>query len=286
MALRINGEVVSDARFHRAFLQVSGGLSPDAVLQNDPSTFRAMQREAERNVLELTVMLQMAKSAGLSVSDAEIEQERRKLWGSDSYLVCGAGIRADRHDALLCRKFEALLVRHVPRPGKAEVEAVYRQRLQEYAQPERVHAVQIFLPAEKDVEREAARLALHDALHQLQEGKPFPRIMARASGSVTTDLGWVTAGDLVPELETPLFVMKAGEVSPVIETIFGLHLLKVIDRHAPRIQPFSEVKDALARHLLEERRNAVRSREVWTAMQQARIEDVEGALAEPLGASS
>lgn len=72
------------------------------------------------------------------------------------------------------------------------------------------------------------------------------------SGSNGGDLGWMTRGvNLEPRFETALFNLQVGEVSKVIRTAFGMHIVKVLEEEPP--QPYAEQRDLLRRIYRNER---------------------------------
>ncbi|MFL5786021.1 MAG: peptidylprolyl isomerase, partial [Bacteriovoracaceae bacterium] len=65
------------------------------------------------------------------------------------------------------------------------------------------------------------------------------------------DLGWFSAGRMVPEFEKVAFTMKPGEISQPVKTQFGYHIIYVQDKHAAESKPQESVKEELARMLLQ-----------------------------------
>jgi peptidyl-prolyl cis-trans isomerase SurA len=94
--------------------------------------------------------------------------------------------------------------------------------------------------------RDVAIARAESLLVEIRKGGDFEQIAKRESMDQATketggDLGWNRRGVMVPEFDRMMFALNPGQVSPVIETVFGFHIIKV-----DRVQP-AEVK---ARHIL------------------------------------
>jgi len=59
------------------------------------------------------------------------------------------------------------------------------------------------------------------------------------------DLDWVVKGQMVPEFEAAAFALKPNEISGVITTQFGYHIIQCLGKEPPRVKPFEEVKAGL-----------------------------------------
>lgn len=99
-------------------------------------------------------------------------------------------------------------------------------------------------------ETEGAVSKANSILEELKSGKPFSDMAKTHSqdpGSATKggELGFFGRGKMVKEFEDAAFAMKIGELSGVIKTQFGYHILKVTGRKEPEKQPFSQVRDTL-----------------------------------------
>lgn len=96
------------------------------------------------------------------------------------------------------------------------------------------------------------------ALAEIRSGTPFENIAAGASVDQTAaqggDLGYMRRGEMVHELEEAAFSLKVGEVSDVIASSYGYHLIKVLDRHPGAGQPSFESKQAAVMNFLTSQR--------------------------------
>jgi len=94
-------------------------------------------------------------------------------------------------------------------------------------------------------------------LQELREGKDFAelaKVKSQDPGSAGKggDLGAIRRGMTVPEFEEEAFRLKEGELSPVIRTQYGYHIIKA-GAHAAVVQPFDEVKDRIRQSLLQQK---------------------------------
>jgi peptidyl-prolyl cis-trans isomerase C len=276
MGLRINGEVASDERFYREFLRVSGGRTPQQMQQVSPEEFAEVQQAAERNVIRAVLLCQLARREGIAVTAEETEQERRAAWGSAANQSCGVGVHEDMAESALCSKAERHLTRHVPRPGRQEVESFYRSRPSLFMLPERWLVSHIVRLAESESERVAAREVLERAAEDLRRGKAFSAVADRYSDCRGNggSLGWIERGSMVEEFEAAVFALEKRKASAVFETPFGLHIGLLADHKPSGLQPLEDVRTELARRMFEDRRRALVEQSLMGMYRDAQIETV------------
>lgn len=104
----------------------------------------------------------------------------------------------------------------------------------------------VYMPQVNEVERQKAILQLTQVRQDITEnGKSFEEMAARysqdGSGRMGGDLGWAKRGKFVPEFEAAAYKLEKGEVSPIVETEFGFHIIQLIERRGNSIH---------ARHIL------------------------------------
>jgi len=128
---------------------------------------------------------------------------------------------------------------------------------------------------------------------QLDNGAEFGDMAREYSDDTGTsvdggDLGFITEGQMVEEFENAAFSMDVGEVSGIIETQFGYHILKVFDREEGRIQEYDEVKDDLSVYLSDLKKAEKWEEFILELIDNAEIEylsEAEGTLNSPIGST-
>ncbi len=156
---------------------------------------------------------------------------------------------------------------------EAQLRAAYNARRAEFQTPERVQVRHILLKTtdKSPAEVEKIRAKAEDILKQLKNGANFAELAKKYSedpGSAQKggDLGWVVRGQTVKNFENTAFSLKPKELSGVITTEYGFHILQVLDKQEAHTQPFEEVKDQIAADL---KKQTVFDR-MQTAIEQAR----------------
>lgn len=134
-----------------------------------------------------------------------------------------------------------------------QLRQMYAQQQDRFRTPERVRARHILI---KTVDRPASDIPAlqkkaEDLLKQLKGGADFAELAKKNSedpGSAVKggDLDWITRGQTVPEFEQAAFSLKPRELSGVIKTQYGFHIIQVLEREQARLKPFEEVRQELS----------------------------------------
>lgn len=255
---------------------MGGATSPvqDAVSQH---RLEMLQHMAEQRVIHRVLLRQMALQEGFQISDAEVEAERRRRWGSSSNAICGTGVLQSFRTELLIARMCEKLTKHVPRPTRMEVDRFYRSHPEKFYQPERVHAAHIICNVDRPEDPKAeseARATLEAAETELAAGKPFAKVANRYSDcrGAGGSLGWIARGQMVDEFDNIVFALKRGERSPIFQTVFGLHIATVLEKKSAGVEPLEEIRHSLALSLLEGRRQSEIERVLTQAMRRSQIQ--------------
>jgi len=121
--------------------------------------------------------------------------------------------------------------------------------------PERVHARHILLKTEgkSDAEKKVLQAKAEDLLKQLKNGADFAELAKKNSNDGSAeqggDLGWFVKNQMVPEFDSVAFTLKPKELSGVVTSKFGYHIIQVLEKNPTRLKPFEEVKDELAKEV-------------------------------------
>ncbi|MFH1867723.1 MAG: peptidylprolyl isomerase [Candidatus Omnitrophota bacterium] len=129
-----------------------------------------------------------------------------------------------------------------------EIAAYYEENKDRYMNPEVVRASHILTGTEE----EAA-----EAMQALSTGMDFEEVAKKFSNDLTKDrggdLGYFKKGQMIPEFEKVVFSLEVGDVSDVVKTRFGYHIIKLTDYKKATYREYEEIKEAIAAILIRER---------------------------------
>ena len=133
-----------------------------------------------------------------------------------------------------------------------ELKVIYQQNIQQYEVPDRVHVEHILLTTVGKTDAEVAEIKKQadSVLAQARKGANFEDLAKKYSddpGSKAKggDLGWLVHGQTVPEFDKAAFNTPNGEISDLVKTQYGFHIIKVLDKENAHTKPFDEVKDSI-----------------------------------------
>ncbi len=244
--------------------------------------YNTLRKKMLEGMIEQKVLLAKAEADTVTVDDQMLDQrvdERLKYMieqvGSQDKLeeIFGSPISQIRKDTRKLIK-EQLLVEQV-RAAKFRDVKVSRREVEEFykmfkdslpSRPATVdisHILKTVKPSE-EAQIKAYRKA-EVILEKLKKGEDFQKLAKLysedpASAKRGGDLGFTQRGDLVPEYETVAFNLKDGEISDIVQTKFGFHIIQLIERRGERIhtrhilirvQPTEEDEKRVVRELKE-----------------------------------
>lgn len=126
----------------------------------------------------------------------------------------------------------------------------YEERKDEFKKPEMWRASHILVASEAQAK---------DVLAALSNGKDFQDLAKERSIDATAsrggDVGYFRRGQVVPEFESACFELKVGQVSPIIRTQFGYHIIKLTDKKPETVQSFEEAKPLIEGEIKIKERN-------------------------------
>lgn len=163
--------------------------------------------------------------------------------------------------------------------GKQEVEAAYKAQSFRFKQPKRVKAQHILIKAPEDApaaEVQAAEAKLADARKQVETGADFGKIAEEISEDLGSkdkggDVGFFGPGTMAKPFEDAAMALQPGQVSDVVRTRFGFHLIKVNEVQPATEKPLAEVQNTLALEVLQKNKaGAIASEKAKEALVAAR----------------
>ena len=103
-----------------------------------------------------------------------------------------------------------------------------------------------------DAEVDEIKKTAEDVLKQAKKGGNFEDLAKKysqdpGSKDKAGDLGWIIQGQTVKEFEATAFGLRKGQISDLVKTQYGFHIIKALDKETAHTKPFEEVKDSSAR---------------------------------------
>jgi peptidyl-prolyl cis-trans isomerase C len=222
------------------------------------------------NLISRILLQQKIDEEGIEVTDEEIEArmaEIRSNVGSEEELnnrlaMMGMTVEVLEREMGTGLAVEKLVAKYVPMTGvtDADVKAHYNDNLAQFKQPETVKASHILIKSEADdseAMKTRASEEAEDVLAKLRNGEDFARLASEHSACPTGqkggDLGFFQRGQMVKPFEDAAFGLGVGEMSGLVETQFGYHIIKVTDREPERTVPLEEAEDQIRAMLSAQR---------------------------------
>ena len=211
----VNGGTITTADFNRE-------------LKNLPDYLKAMAEtpEGRKEMLDTMVIreliLQQASKDGLDKS-ADLEEKLKDL-----------------KKRLVVESFLKKKVETESQVSDADLQKFYEQNKDKFKTGEQIKASHILVKTEKEA---------RNVLAQIKAGGNFEELAKKnsvdSSAAKGGDLGWFGKGSMVPVFEKAALALKEGQVSDVVKSDFGFHIIKLTGKRAAGIRPMEEVKDQI-----------------------------------------
>jgi peptidyl-prolyl cis-trans isomerase D len=256
-----NGAFIGEERY-RQLLQ----------MQNPPISTTDFEESVRRSLV--VEKLRTAVTEWLAISDKEVEQEYRRrnekvklavvtfladsfkpdVTASDAEVSSYFEAHKDSFKIPEKRKIRYLLVdldaiRAKIVVSQADIEHAYNENINQYETPEQIRASHILLKTEgkDDAEVKGRAEAL---LKQAKAGADFAELAKKNSEDEATapnggDLDFFGRGKMVPEFDQVAFALKPGEISDLVKTQFGYHIIKLVDKKEGTTRTLADVKQQL-----------------------------------------
>ena len=280
---RVNGEGVPKAHFDRMLKQIE--------MQAGQPVPKERRDEIYRKVLDQLVtdaaLVQEARARGIQVTDAEANQVaekeiarlRAQIPDEAAFKKALADrditlerLRTDIRQALAVSKMMQAELSTTAGVSDAEVREFYDKNPDEFTG---VRASHILIKTEgmDEAAKKQARAAIEDVLKQAKAGTDFAELAKKHSsdGSAQNggDLGFFTKGRMVPEFSNAAFALQPGQISDVVETQYGYHIIKVTER---KDVPFTEASEKIRGFLAAKRQTEQQQAFVASIKNKAKIE--------------
>jgi peptidyl-prolyl cis-trans isomerase C len=271
IAAIVEGTRISEKQLQQAidnYLQQQG-TNVGAI--RDPKRFKEVRAKVLDVLIGQELLWQAASRDKTVADDAEVNQaisQYQAQFDSDSAfdikLQQGGYNQTtfyqDLRRRISAQKWIDKFVKNNLEVSADEVHVFYLENGQEFTQTEEIRARHILIKLESgasDEARENARALLSGIRNNIVGGGDFAALAKQLSQGPSAakggDLGYFTRGQMVAPFEQAAFALAPGEVSEIVETRFGLHLIKLVDRKPPVQYAEKDVSEKIHAYLMQQK---------------------------------
>jgi peptidyl-prolyl cis-trans isomerase C len=263
----VNGTPISQEDFDRSL----GFAKQQSSRMGKPADDAQLKEGVLDQLIGSELLYQESKKTGVRIDaktvDERLDQWKKRFPSDEEYKkaleqmkVSDGQMRANVEKSLATEKFVMdNFVDKTTVPEK-EIKDYYDSHPDMFKQPEQVQASHILIKLKPDAsesEQAEALKKIKDVQEKQKKGEDFAEL-AKAhsecpSSSKGGDLGFFGRGQMVPAFEEAAFTMKPGDVSDVVKTQFGYHLIKVTNKKPESTMPFDDIKERLGQYLKQQK---------------------------------
>jgi len=234
---------------------------------------RQLRPAALNRLIDKKLIDQKVKDLNISVTDDELRQtiedvkKQNKITQENLIsALANQGLSFDQYKAQLREQLERIRlmgqeVRAKVQVGEKEIKEYYDANPKNFGADEFFRARHIFFRINKNAKPEEVRKALATAMIVLQEarsGKDFADLAKIYSDDPQAakdggELGTFKKGDMLPEIENAVIDMKSDEISDLVNTPAGFHIIKLEEKSPGKLRPFDEVKGEIEELLIKKK---------------------------------
>ncbi len=260
MVVTVNGrEVLEDQvaqEAGRLLSQLSGRVPPEQL-----ESMRDMVRQqALDNMINRLLLEQEAEKAKIEITDEQVTVRVDQVKGgfsseeafTEQLATSGLTEAGLMQEVELAIRIEKLLEERTSGQNETEEQEArefYIENMGRFKQAEQIKTSHILIPVEEaDTEEMKAekKQKLEGILEKVRGGADFAELAQEHSSCPSKarggDLGFFPRGQMVGEFDEAAFALEVGQVSDVVETQFGYHIIKLTDKKAATTVPFDESK--------------------------------------------
>jgi len=231
----------------------------------------AIRGQVLETLISRELLYQEGQKKGIKIKKEKLEEEYEGLKNRfpseeefksrlSTMKISEAEVKTQIERGLLIQELiDTQIVEKVVIPEK-EVKGYYDSHPDSFKQPEQVRASHILMKVDPQVDaakKAAARKKLEELRQRLLKGEDFVTLAREFSEGPSSvkggDLGYFGRGQMVKPFEDAAFALDIGELSDVVETRFGYHLIKVTEKKPETIIAYADIKERLQQYLKDEK---------------------------------
>jgi peptidyl-prolyl cis-trans isomerase C len=285
----VNGSVITRAAFERERSRIQQRLVSRGKPLSD-SQLLQIKKEALENLISRELLYQESQKRGVTIDETVINEQLRKLKerfpSEDEFKsaltkanLSEAAIKSEFRRAIAIQQFvDKEFVRKIT-ITEEESKTYYDSHPDLFKQPEQVRASHILIkvgPGADTSQKAEARKKLEKIQGRVNNGEDFSALARERSEGPSSarggDLGYFGRGKMVKPFEEAALALRPGEVSDIVETEFGYHLIKVFDKKPQTTIAYEKIEGKIKQYLKQDKVQKEVNRYVEKLKEDAKVE--------------
>ncbi|MBW2091071.1 MAG: peptidylprolyl isomerase [Deltaproteobacteria bacterium] len=266
----VNGVVIIQEEFNEELVFVKQQYNNQGKPLHE-SQIPSLKKDILERLINRELLYQAAKKEGNTADEATINgqfETLKKRFPNEAEFKAALNKRKLSEDTLkkqirkgiVIQKFiEKKFIQRITVPDQ-EIRGFYDERPDLFKQPEQVRASHILIKVDTQADQSQkaeARDKIEKIKKKLHKGEDFASLAKKFSQCPSAakggDLGYFRRGQMVKSFEEAAFKLKPGETSEIIETRFGYHLIKVIDKKQEGKVSYEKVQKKIESYLKQKK---------------------------------
>jgi peptidyl-prolyl cis-trans isomerase C len=287
IAASVNGKEITQTELEREILNLSHRYS----IQTQDSTIpEDIESKALDNLITRELLYEASQKAQIKVEDSEVDENLQQAISRfpnkeafESVLkrenVTEDDLKSEIRYGLAIQNYVEDTYLSKTTVSDQEIQTYYESNPALFKHPEMVKASHILIRVdsqEDDAQKAEARKKIEEVAKKLAAGENFAELAKTYSDCPSSsnggDLGSFSRGQMVPEFEEVAFSLKPGEISPVVETNFGFHIIKVFEKQPEGTYSLDQVKPQIEQVLTKEKVQKLLEKDIENLKSKADIE--------------
>jgi parvulin-like peptidyl-prolyl isomerase len=258
----VDGEVILMSEYERRAKPVIEEYEKFLTGPDKEIRIKELKEKILEQMIDEKILISEAKRKKVKVNNKEIQDgigEIKKRFGTEEEYnqeLTRQGLSEEKFreqvkkQLMVMKLIDQEVKAKVVPPTDSEIEDFYKQNEAEMVEPEQVRARHILIKVDENTDKKKALKKIREILKEVKKGKTsFAELAKKYSEGPSAprggDLGFFIRGQMVRKFEEAAFALKVGEISDVVETDYGYHIIQCIEKKAAEKKSLEEIRDYL-----------------------------------------
>ncbi len=265
---KVNKKEIRESDLMDAMTAAIGQNPQLRTMLNSDEQMKEFKKQVLEQLITTELLIQESEKVTMKDVDAQIDEKMKEFRSGfpgegefeaalSQQGMSVADLRAKISNSMRINHLMEAKVRTGPGPSEEEIKAFYTENEEKFVEPEMVKASHILVRVDPDADtatREAARKKSEALLKRVRGGEDFSEVAKSNSEDPSVSenggsLGFFARQQMVPQFSDAAFALKPGELSDVVESPVGFHIIRAEDKKPEKRQSYEETRERIAQYL-------------------------------------